>query len=457
MNLANLRNLSAILTFGIVSLSPFCFAEIAPNQSTSAEDGASQSADKILQDLASSLERTVDIDLDDIRVPIKKLQEQKEEGSRAIQNFLRSNQDVIFRPCESFQGNRLKAAPTLRTALLAALYDLNDAVSEATNVEVLKTTTSSLEVLLSVQNLEKVSPGKYRSEALKAALATAKCSHARDSYSKDIASYYQASEIVPELEKIENRSEKEFDQLRWIDFLSNFPTEVQLASLKRIYPTGVIAEDGWIKADTFDAAYKPLVTIGANLVKLDLNINELRQIVSQTFLKKMNVKQKSQFLSAFRFSTLSDGNYFLTPSILKSNENQNHSKKGVGKDPILKAKVEGALIFLNEVEPQLDSALKKELTVAREDLQKSLKPIEASPPPSKEMVAKMVEHVMKENHCQDEQTRQAVTDLFNEGLRNQAQFETGEISQKEFNEAAKNLEERLNNLFQSASKKKSAK
>jgi hypothetical protein len=55
---------------------------------------AAPSAREILLKLIHTIEQSNELDSNEIREPIKKLHEAKEEGSKALQEFLRTNQDL---------------------------------------------------------------------------------------------------------------------------------------------------------------------------------------------------------------------------------------------------------------------------------------------------------------------------------------------------------------------------
>ncbi len=249
---------------------------------------------------------------------LQQLKDYGDEGSKAIRAFLRKHEDIDLR------SNKNENFGTLRTALIANLYWMDNASSREANREVLATTPSPAEIFLAAKNLEKFAPGNYRQEVLAAISATIKnlstleagkqpitdiqafsmadirALEDRVSYRNkenapmlELIGYYQAKEMMPEIEawipeyihiQLKEKSfDFEFPYLtdNWISVLRYFPGEDQAASLQRL------ANDEKVSICLWGS--------GA-LTQLDLQNASVQQVFMEAFSNRMSAWHQMEFV-----------------------------------------------------------------------------------------------------------------------------------------------------------------
>jgi len=137
--------------------------------------GAPQTPKDVLSRLIYELENSDPEKADSVKdsermmARLYQLQDFGEEGTKAIQEFLKTQQDIVLSKGRSrFDNDSGRSKTSIRTAMLDLLHDINDPIAQAASLEVLQATSSGQEVLRAARNLEKSSPGTYKDEVLKA-------------------------------------------------------------------------------------------------------------------------------------------------------------------------------------------------------------------------------------------------------------------------------------------------
>ena len=292
---------------------------------------------------------------------LQKLRKFGEEGSQAILEFLRTNKDISSGPNgwgnflhEGLSAERYVQFHSLREGLLEVLYEMKSPTAQTASLEALQTTSSAKEVLLAIRNLEKVSTGTYRAEALQAmsAVLTELSKEPDDRYGWQdcqiigIVGYYQARELIPLVEDLVKKQPRSLSN--WLQCLDQLPAEDQIGTLERLSADEKIRET--IVADDY------------YLVRLDYRNDRLRQMTGE-FFKEMPANQKINLIQRVGESgTMNFGGGF-TIEFAQSTIPAYHKKDGI----------EASLKLLSEIEPTLDSdILKAYLEVSRLKLQEAL-------------------------------------------------------------------------------------
>jgi len=320
-----------------------------------------QTARAVIDRLLAELEGTDAFQIDSrIAGRLQQLRDFGEEGSKAVQKFLRTQQDIVLEGAALSNG-RLTRYPSVRAALLDMLYDMNDPIAPAASLEVLRDTSSGLEVALAARNLEKFSPGARRSDALRAVseiLANAAASSkdqnpphfsGLDSQVLEIIAYYQARELVPQVEElVKNRP----DWLHlWMKSLLQFPAEDQADFLEKI------------RRD--DKLRGALADEGAILGQFDLQNDKVRQHVRGIAVKNMTSQQLEQLVA-----WIGHPSYREQPGCFMKDGEADVARAAMN---IEKGKIESSLRMLNELAPSLPPALRQRLEETRKQLREQLK------------------------------------------------------------------------------------
>ena len=283
-----------------------------------------------------------------------------EDGSKAILDFFQTNQDIMLGRGGFNWGGGGMMFPSLRSVLLSTLYEFNDPTAEAASLEVLKNTTSGYEAILAAKNLEKISPGVYRAEALKAvteilpSLIDAQDPRARRNFLDfqvlEIVGYYQAREMIPQVEEVIKQRPELLAQ--WIQNLLQFPAEDQIGTYRKLLE---------------DEKGRQVFKNSPLILQLDYQNSDLRHLTQNFFSKELNPDQKGQFLQMLVLERPNQGDWRRGRSIMGSKENASFPQKKE------KDKIEGKLKLLSEIELQLDTPeLKTQLEKTRQQLQESL-------------------------------------------------------------------------------------
>ncbi len=358
------------------------------------EEIASHSAKAVIERLLSEIENSGSQPLDFFKIlgRLQQLQQYGEEGSKAIRDFLRTRQEVVlgedqFIGLSGSMNGRRSFLPSLRTSLIQALYEINGPISQATSLEVLRTTSSAYEAILAARNLEKVSPGVYRADALKAISEIIfKSKDPEDSristpqiinidtllmskhpYNPDdkrtvvwkdiytetfrLVAYYQAQEIFPQVEEL--IKEKPELVYHWINSLIQSPcsAEEQIDSYRRLTRN--------------EKTLKMILENSSSFSLLDFQDEKARQWIREIYGDKMDVERKERFIQEIG-KLGSKGNIY--PTFWFMNENKLNSIQ-----PFTKPRLEGALQLLNELESPLDTpALQQRLVDSRQKLNQLL-------------------------------------------------------------------------------------
>ena len=182
---------------------------------------------------------------DQILARLQQLKDFGEEGSRAIQEFLQSQQDVLLPSSKSMSipGPTGYPSSSLREILIDTLYDMENPTSRTASLEVLKTTSSGAEVFFSARNLEHFSPGTYRTEALQTASRVLAPSQNLNNLSNDdiilkyillfdVIAHYQACDLIPQIEALAKNNSRLIQAL-WVTIVPRFPAEEQAEMLQK--------------------------------------------------------------------------------------------------------------------------------------------------------------------------------------------------------------------------------
>ena len=317
---------------------------------TRVPSGGASGAHHAVEDLLSKVQNVVDespnshssVSLD-ITGDIRRLQAFGESGSKAVRDFLESQQDLVI-----FDGNigsngrgRLYEFPTIRTIFLEVLCDLNDSIAEAASLEVLKHTPLGLEALLAARNLEYNFPGKYRAVALESAKAISlspldekKYPQARSSAEVlQIFGYYQPMEMIPQIENtVQQRGGGWVDC--WMRALLQFPAGTQVPAIQKLMNDGKQMDVG-------------------HLGYMDFRNPTARQMVYEIF-RKLPLPEKATILKEIGHPESCHYLAYLMPP----------------KDPIRRDRVEGCLQMLDLLSPDANtSGASRDLQQARTNLQ----------------------------------------------------------------------------------------
>ncbi len=259
-----------------------------------------------------------------------------EEGSQAILEFLETRKDVeLEKKLWPFLGARVEVS-SLRQALMDFLYEMEDPISQKASLKVLQNSSSDMEVFLAARNIEKLSPGIHRAEALQA-VSEILARHLNPENPEtpkalpvlEVVRYYQARETFPQMEEL-IKKQPEW-AVNWAHIMDGFPAEDQADVLERL----------WNNDQT-----KPFLAKRASaLSKLDFQNEKVRQLVSEVFSKEMSSIQKIQFFEDFE-SGFYGPYYHMDPS------NRNRA----GWESRIKANTkEDKLRMLDELAPYLDT------------------------------------------------------------------------------------------------------
>ena len=258
--------------------------------------GASQTAKEEMSRLIAECE-SLDIEKLKSLFPgrLQHLKDFGEEGSQAILEFLETRKDIeLEKKLWPFLGARVEV-PSLRQALIDFLYEMEDPISQQASLTVLQNSSSDMEVFLAARNIEKLSPGNHRKEALQA-VSEILAGYLDPKNPKipnslpvlEVVRYYQARETFPQMEEL-IKKQPEWGGI-WLHIMDGFPAEDQADVLERL----------WNNDKT-----KPfLAKRGSALNNLDFQNEKVRQLVSEIFSKEMNRIQKIQF-----FEDLESGFY----------------------------------------------------------------------------------------------------------------------------------------------------
>lgn len=312
--------------------------------------GGASGAHQAVENLLSKLQNVVEEDLQshpsvslDITGDIRRIQAFGELGSKAVRDFIDSQQDLVIVD-GNFGSNgrgRLYEFPTIRTTLLEVLCDLNDPNAEAASLEVLKHTPLGLEALLAARNLEQNFPGKYRAEALESAKAISlnplderKYPQARWSAEIfQIFGYYQPKEMIPQIEDIVQQRGGLWADC-WIRALLQFPAGTQVPAIQKLMNDGKQRDVG-------------------HLGYMDFRNPTARQMVYEIF-RKLPLLEKATILKEIGHPESCHYLTYLMPP----------------KDPIRRDRVEGCLQMLDLLSPDANtSGASRDLQQARANLQ----------------------------------------------------------------------------------------
>jgi hypothetical protein len=314
------------------------------------------SAKSVFKQLVEDVERdpTVKPNLAKIRGRFQLLHEFGEDGSKEIYAFLRGQEDIVLVSGFGFSDGRLSQFPSLRTALIDALYDYHDPTAREANLDVLKKTSSGLEVLLASRNLERYWPGQYRPEALKAVsevLTQASKSEKPDpapwmtAQMFEVVGYYQGEELIPQIEEAVRKDRSLANS--WVMTMTQFSTENQIGSLQRMFAN--------------DVSRSQLIENSQLLAHYRLDDPRVRREVVQIY-KKLSSAQKEFFLQQLR----------RTATIEACPNMMNLEQKASFSISQKKNRLQACLAMLKEVEPS-SSAQKKRLESIRKEFEQQMK------------------------------------------------------------------------------------
>ncbi len=308
-----------------------------------------QTAKAVLDRLLADLEH-IDPSQSDTFPIMGRLQQLKdfgEDGSRVIQDYLRTQQDVIL-PSGRFQTLTGEPVASLRTALIASLNGVGDSTAQAVNLDVLRTSSISTEVGWAARNLETLSPGMYRSEILKAVgemLRNTPAPHVSpegymgaslDPQLFDLVVHFQATEMTGDVCEALRRDPRLVPE--WFRRVSVLPPDIQLSSIRTLLND--------------ERGKTALASCSALLVRLDLQGNDARQLIRFVFQNEMSLTQREAFLQQIGQTLPADGS-----------------------GQVSRGPYEAQWKLLNEIDPQLAPALRVTSQGARKRLQDKLKSI----------------------------------------------------------------------------------
>lgn len=131
-------------------------------------------------------------------------------GLEAVGEFLARGDDMRVANGWSITSSELTRAPTLRTALIAALKHWDDPRAETIGAGVVRGSDNLFEVMLAAAELERRTPGTYRGdvigaveEVLGGGQEPADASAVR--WALSAVAYYQAPELMPSVERVLGR------------------------------------------------------------------------------------------------------------------------------------------------------------------------------------------------------------------------------------------------------------
>ncbi len=327
----------------------------AVSEYSSIEDhlkGVPQTAGEAMEQLLFEVGHANDREIEaKILAKIQQLQDFGEEGSKAIFEFLKTNEDIELNRYIRFNGKNIRAT-SLRIVLIETLYEMNDPTAQAANLEVLKITPLSCEAILATRNLENFWPGVYRAEALNTVLEILASGKGAGRELSEIVGYYQAQEIIPQIENmVKEQPRLVYD---WMQCLSQFPPEDQSSSLARFFNQEEIRKKVITEAGPFF------------LGGFDYSNDRSRRLAYGIFTKDLNSAQKLGLITALSRGVEDSGAHFLVMKPEQPQQSPDRSNK-------IKAKTEGLLKFLDEIEPVLDTPnLKTNLENVRKKVQEAL-------------------------------------------------------------------------------------
>ncbi|MDD2708240.1 MAG: hypothetical protein PHV34_09545 [Verrucomicrobiae bacterium] len=334
-------------------------AEVTAEAEPVSHKGVPRSAREVLEKMLAELE-AMDPARVDVMVVAGRLQQLKdfgEEGSQAAAEFLRTQQDISFNMGMMPRGRGLPPIPSLRAGLIDLLGEMNDPVAQAASLEVVRGTASGFELMLAARNLERREPGSHREEILKAMqeiinspqFKDPKSGSASDWMSRNVvelAGYYQSKEALPRLEEMISGQPRMMASAAMA--LAQYPAADQAASLQRIVQDGKAAKQ---------LAGQPWL-----LARFDLRDAGVRQTVQTLFSRDMNEQQREQVLSML--GNQRNRGVMMGGGLMRTGESSSGNSSN-------RARIEGALRFLDEISPSLDSQkLRQQLENVRGNLQK---------------------------------------------------------------------------------------
>ncbi len=280
---------------------------------------------------------------------LQQLKDFGEDGSRVIQDYLRTQQDVVF-PLGRFQTLTGEPVASLRTALIASLNGVDDPTTRAMNLEVLRTSSASAEIAWAARNLETLAPGAYRTEILSAisetlhnAAAPRPASQGYETYLIDpqlfeLIAHFQAVDLVPDVDEILKKDPRLVPE--WLHRLTSLPEDAQLLSVRSL-----LNDEGGKSA---------LLANSPFLAQLDLQNNEVRQLVRFIFQTGMTLPQREALLQ----------------QIGRTGSMEGFSGDASGAN--LRARLESEWKLLSELDPQIAPTLRPTSLEARKRLQDQL-------------------------------------------------------------------------------------
>ncbi len=297
---------------------------------------------------------------------LQQLKDFGEEGSAAIQEFLRTQQDIALDPNTAWirLDGRIGGIDSFRAALLETLYDMDDPTSRTANIEVLNSTSSGFEVLLTAGNLEKFSPGAYRSEALSAAseiLARLlkrnnpneqdQVNAQGDALVTEIVDYYQARELIPQVDEFIKKYPILLDQR--LRSIFQFPVEEQVDTIERFLKDPKLKES--------------IIQNHWYLHRWDFQNDRARSLITDNF-NTLGEQQKADFIKNL-------GSHAYVGGGATRDRMKPRNSNDTWVSP--KNTIEGKLKLLDGLEPQLNSPEQKtHFEKARKSLLRDLKQIE---------------------------------------------------------------------------------
>ncbi len=339
-------------------------------ESTLSED--SLTAKAVIDQIISEIENTdsqKSVDVEKIKRQLQRLKDFGQDGSKAIQAFLRTSQDieVPIHHNVHFQS--------LRAILLENLYGMDDPIAKTANLEVLKSTPIGFEVFLAACNLEKLAPGVYREEVLKAVCEVLAHkptnsdpiyqNHRQfDTQMMQFVGYYQAQGIIPEIEDLlfkklsttKRPSNDPFDMISaYLNAIRQFPAEDQVQVLKRLLIHDELMRDRILNASEWDSSV---------IAGLDFQNEEARQLAREAFVG-LSSSQKDKWLQdifGLTFASPSKKHHIRYMGCFADSRELFRSDNidVVLENRLLKGRITGTLQLLDELSSQIDTPILKE-------------------------------------------------------------------------------------------------
>lgn len=338
-------------------------AKKPPPEGASAESVASAvhapaSAAEVLRRMIEELEKPSKGRTDTLRMlgRLQQLRDMGTEGVSAMRDFLLSHEDIVFdQPAYAALGGRQLQMPSLRAAMLETLYDMGDSAAVQANLEVMRTTASGLELLLAARNLEKASPGTYRDDAIRAVgeilSAPPDVSDPRNRGNTqqvlELLAYYKARDLIPQAEQWVGRQPQLL--YAWLNTLGEFAPEDQAASLRRLM------EDGKTK--------QQLVQNPFFVAQMSFDNADIRSVATDVYVSIAQPQQRLMFVQQLAQAAF--------PRVGQRIMQDSTMPRVIRPS---RARIEGALRFLDELLPKLDTPeLQRQEQQTRQQLQAQLK------------------------------------------------------------------------------------